>query len=99
MSMSHDEMIAVIQHHKNGGKVEYRSSSQNPWKTASTPQWEFAIYDYRPKPEPMVLWVVFIGGLIGDTFRHEDDARRHADDINKRSLQVVTLKKFVEVTE
>lgn len=59
MSVSHDEMIAVIEHHKNGGKVEYRGRSEITWKLVQgNPLWNFASHDYRIKPEPRSLWVV-----------------------------------------
>ena len=59
MSVSHDEMIAVIEHHKNGGKVEYRGRSEITWKLVQGyPLWNFASHDYRIKPEPRSLWVV-----------------------------------------
>ena len=55
--MTHDEMIAVIQHHKNGGKVEWSLFNRNAWGDSPTPCWDFLEFDYRPKPEPMVIYV------------------------------------------
>jgi len=55
--MTHDEMIAVIQHHKNGGKVEWSHYNRNVWSDSITPCWDFLEFDYRPKPEPMVIYV------------------------------------------
>jgi len=60
MSMTHDEMIAVIKHHKNGGKVEYMHLTENKWViTDGDPLWNFAKHDYRIKPEPRSLWISF----------------------------------------
>ena len=52
--MTHDEMIAVIQHHKNGGKVQCRNHHSNTWHDfldGIRPSWDFATCDYRAKPE------------------------------------------------
>ena len=57
--MTHDEMIAVITHHKNGGNVEYKDHGAETWiKLLTEPLWNFARHDYRIKPEPRSLWVV-----------------------------------------
>jgi len=52
--MTHDEMIRVIEHHKNGGEVEYRYKSKGvePWTNAEEPLWDFDRYDYRIKEKP-----------------------------------------------
>ena len=55
--MTHDEMIAVIQHHKNGGKVEYYAGDDIGWIYSDDPVWNFGECDYRAKPEPMVIYV------------------------------------------
>ena len=54
--MTHDEMIDVITHHKNGGKVEYFSDEDNGWFEADYPVWNFEDTKYRPKPEPMTIY-------------------------------------------
>ena len=57
--MTHDEMIAVIEHHKNGGKMEYKRKDGAIWKDVITkigPAWDFDLSDYRAKPEPHVIY-------------------------------------------
>lgn len=56
--MNHDEMIAVIQHHKNGGKVQSRSKSPRglEWADIKDPLWNFDGREYRIKPEPIEAW-------------------------------------------
>jgi hypothetical protein len=54
--MSPQEMIDVIQAHKNGKQIEFRfktekPSSDNYWLDAKTPTWNFATYDYRVVPK------------------------------------------------
>jgi len=57
--MTHDEMIAVITHHKNGGKLEYREHGNETWTELDCkPIWNFERHDYRIKPKPRSLWVV-----------------------------------------
>ena len=63
--MTHDEMIAVIQHHKDGGEVEvFENTSWN--KIVGDPSWNFRTYMYRPyiKPEPKQVvtiekWLIY----------------------------------------
>ena len=49
--MTHDEMIAVIQHHKYGGELEFYNDKY--WhKVDGIPSWDFRTYMYRPYIEP-----------------------------------------------
>lgn len=56
--ITHDEMIDVIAHHKNGGKVECRERGQDEWIYTEPPAWDFFVYEYRKKIEPRSLWEV-----------------------------------------
>ena len=52
--MTHDEMIAVIQAHKEGKTIESRARGIGgaKWVTLNEePSWQFSEYDYRIKPE------------------------------------------------
>jgi len=57
--MTHDEMIAVITHHKNGGKVEHKATEGNFWIITKKPTWDFDAFDYRAKPEPCIIYADF----------------------------------------
>ena len=60
--MTHDEMIEVIAHHKNGGKVECKCKGDGVWiRECHLDEYgyNFADFDYRAKPEPMVVYVEF----------------------------------------
>lgn len=50
--MTHDEMIAVIQHHKNGGEVEASQKYADKWNDSKNPAWDFYNYIYRKKEKP-----------------------------------------------
>ena len=42
------EMIKVMQHYENGGKVEYREKgSTKDWRKNNDPYWVWDTYDYR----------------------------------------------------
>ena len=87
--MTHDEMIAVIQHHKNGGKVEVREIETPHWhECAPTPWWNFTNYEYRAKPEPLAIWAEILHGHVA----------RYALRGTKPCMGGV-IKKFVEVAE
>ena len=48
--MTHDQMIAVIQAHKEGKTVQARLRGR--WVDLECPSWNFNANDYRVKPEP-----------------------------------------------
>ena len=54
-------MIAVIQHHEKGGKVQHTCKNNNlRWNDmleGQEPSWDFSCVNYRIKPEPLVLWL------------------------------------------
>ncbi len=45
------EMIKVMQHYENGGKVEYseKKGGGNHWTTVTSPSWDWAYFEYRIK--------------------------------------------------
>jgi len=92
--MPHDEMIAVIQHHKNGGIVQCQRPHETIWfDVTDCPKWNFRDFDYRAKPEPLVLWgVFFANGGFATASRTEDGAREAAKAIGA----MMEIKKFVE---
>jgi len=54
--MSPEEMIDVIQAHKDGEQIQFlykteKPSSDNCWLDAKTPTWNFTSYNYRIKPK------------------------------------------------
>jgi len=57
--MTHEEMIEVIEHHKNGGKVEHKAKEGNFWILKKNPTWDFETFEYRAKPEPQVIYADF----------------------------------------
>lgn len=85
-----EEIISVVTAHKNGKKIQAREGGD--WFDDPDPVWNFTQFDYREKPEPMVIWVTFRGDVIGSVFSTEP---KHytAQDLEDG----ITLKKFVEV--
>ena len=66
--MTDDEIIAVVQAHKEGKKVEvmWKGGPQR-WIQFDNPRWNFEHADYRVAPEPRkprVLDLVYEGGGI-----------------------------------
>lgn len=52
MSMTPDEMIAVIQAHQRGEEIQFRVDSVCKWQDTDNPLWNFDTCEYRVKPEP-----------------------------------------------
>ncbi len=66
--MTHDEMIAVIQAHKDGKTIQYKVGEDMDWLNIPHQKFNFGGYDYRVKPEPMVRYAVV--GNLGHTKDH-----------------------------
>jgi hypothetical protein len=48
--MTHDEMIEIIQAHKDGKQIEFRKSvSKEPWRDLNGLMFDFALFTYRVK--------------------------------------------------
>ena len=44
------EMIKVMQHFENGGRVEYKEKKKNDyWTPVTSPSWDWAFHEYRIK--------------------------------------------------
>ncbi len=57
--MTHDEMIAVIQAHRDGKEVQARQP-RGEWFDVAVPAWNFDVYEYRAKPrEPRRIYAHF----------------------------------------
>jgi hypothetical protein len=60
--MNHDEMIAVIQAHKEGKTIQFKYKAKDyEWKDciSNKPSWDFTEYAYRVKPGPKKIYAVF----------------------------------------
>ncbi len=99
--MTHDEMIAVIEHHKKGGTVQVRYRAlqigeEHPWTDGEREhiKWDFSNFEYRVKPEPLVFYArIADGGRLGCI---EED--RKLVEINYRTFGG-RIVKLVEVPE
>lgn len=99
--MTHDEMIAVIAAHKEGKQIECKTKQIEDARWVDPchlrkGDFNFGGFDYRIKPEPLVLWAAFYpdGGLMA-VKTTESALRQFLGD----ELDAVILKKFMEVTE
>lgn len=98
--MTHDEMIAVITHHKNGGKVETKAKDGTLWRITKKPMWDFDLCDFRAKQEPLVLWQLRTEGGEGyGTYCNRGLAWAVLANYNNTHAKKLTLIKFVEVEE
>jgi hypothetical protein len=103
--MTHDEMIAVIQHHKNGGKVECRCKGDCVWikeNHLDARGFNFADFDYRAKPEPLVAWIIYnetAQNILTFCGKSQSPTELLLEYQRKFPDLQITLKKFVEVEE
>ena len=93
--MTHDEMIAVIAHHVKGGEIEYRIKGLLTWQAAATPNWDFSRYEFRAKPEPLVIYIVYQNNVVVNVYERKGDAEYYV----KENGLLATIKEFVEVTK
>jgi len=67
--MTHDEMISVIQAHKEGKEIEVtlHNDVSNTWVACTNPRWHFDRANYRIKPEPPLIKSLYIGNSVDAT--------------------------------
>lgn len=71
--MTDDEIIAVVQAHKEGKKIQFRSHSAphlDEWWDNETPAWNFEICDYRVAPPKPREWLLHIPKKITSSQTH-----------------------------
>lgn len=59
--MTHEEMIALIEAHRDGNTIQYRpKDSELDWneKSPLNKLFDFKHTQYRIKPEPIVAWAI-----------------------------------------
>ena len=54
--MTHNEMIAVIEAHRDGKRIQSKFGDQL-WKDCERPDWSFDTFEYRIAVEPRRCWV------------------------------------------
>ena len=101
--MTHDEMIAVIQAHKDGKTIQVRGKGRPKWHDRTRPSWDFDSCDYRVKPEPRVAYFAEYtnpyGGnvLTQGRFDTKEDLQKTLDSWAVRPTYRIV--KFVEVLD
>lgn len=55
--MTHQEMIDVIQAHKDDKVIEAEHKNARHWEQCKEPNWNFHAFNYRVKPEPRRFWI------------------------------------------
>ena len=74
--MSHDEMIAVIQAHKEGKKIQYQDHGDINWNDCNfDPGWDFENTNYREKPETRSGYLNIYGTTCIHDYRALADGR------------------------
>jgi hypothetical protein len=51
------EMMKVMEHFDNGGKVEYKRTNGSTWGIINDPTWDWNHFDYRIKEGPKIDWL------------------------------------------
>ncbi len=71
--MTHDEMIEIIQAHKDGKQIEFRKSvSKDSWTTLTSAAFDFVPFTYRVKPnQKKTLYQYNYQTATGAIYRHD----------------------------
>jgi hypothetical protein len=72
--------------------VEWTEAGENEWRNRGNPCWDFSAFDYRPKPEPMVIYAE-VSNFTGEPLRFELSPEMECDYKN------TTIKKFIECND
>jgi hypothetical protein len=100
--MTHDEMIAVIQAHKDGKVIQFRPRIvRGEWMTKPkgvAPNWNFDKTEYRVKPMPKEYWLVPYKNKLGFTVFGSSTKNLDSDWYNDKldfdnTIHVVTVVK------
>jgi len=77
--MTHDEMIAVIQAHKEGKTIQFKWRLGDIWEDfdGNMPSWNFPEGEYRIKPEPIELWAVVYPAIRVELFATKEKAENN----------------------
>jgi hypothetical protein len=103
MSMDHDEMIAVIQAHKEGKEIQFRcvDDFDKTWTSysESSPSWNFSEFEYRIKPEPRKPMVIYVNEFTFgfSLIHHISELSALAEKISDGTR--IGIRKFIEVIE
>jgi len=65
--MTHNEMIAVIEAHRDGKRIEFHNKDWDDvtrWNFTDKPRWDFSVNDYRIAVEPRRCWVRWCGAKL-----------------------------------
>ncbi len=95
--MTHDEMIAVIQAHKDGKQIQClckHPGAYHEWADLQTkPVWDFHRFDYRIKPEEKNPreWFVAVSSIVLDSVRVVNP-----DDCELKSEKLVRVREVLE---
>lgn len=75
--MTHDEMIEVIQAHKDGKEIEAKNKlfDSAMWVTINVSDFDFFSYEYRVKPKEIEAW--YLEGANGQYWVFEDYKRAY----------------------
>ncbi len=92
--MTDDEIIAVVQAHKEGKKIEERCHSSSSWRHVTFPRWNFEDCDYRVKKEPSVIYANEYGSKV-IAYKTKFDAESSVD--KKKVIRIAV--KYKEVVE
>ena len=103
--MTHDEMIAVIQAHKEGKVIEWRDKEhpEDLWNAPGNPCWDFSTFDYRIKPELKYRpWKtvdeVPLGGIVYSK-EHGDRYMIHAAEKDQGTTMVCVGVEWVDAED
>lgn len=90
MSMTIDEMIAVLQAAKRGEQIQCfdKDHPEQGWRDLVAANWDFYRADFRVKPKPRKWWAALYPqvGLRGGLWETKDEAIR--DSENREIIRV-----------
>lgn len=65
--MTHDEMIEVIEAHKNGANIIHSIKGRGNWRHDPSPAWDFYQYEYKVQLKPREWWIATKTGEVYET--------------------------------
>jgi hypothetical protein len=79
--MTPSQIVEVVQAHMDGKRIQVKPKDGRSWHDTLFPKWDFMGYEYRVKPEPLVLWMLKRNGKLLGGYHSEKGAAFAASQI------------------
>lgn len=91
------ELIKVIEHYRNGGKVQFRARNHNTWYVVGEgfTAWNPSVYEFRVVIPRTLYCLEFVNGEFGGTYSRRDVVER-LKERSEKGCKIITLTEVID---